>query len=194
MRFNKILLLNFCIVFGSIVPKVPLDPRICMQYLATHFRRGRVAQKFSSRVFDLKQLVVGLIYAESASIDASIYMLTDDDVAKALIHARARGVQVRVITEGSTAYDAKSKIPFLLKNKIPVHISPSKRGSIMHLKDVLFGRNVYGLPIALTGSANLTGGMTNNIETISLLVDSSIFAQSRQEFEGLRKEIITGWK
>lgn len=78
-----------------------------------------------------------------------IYTITDDRVAGPVLEAHARGVQVRLITEGSKELDLGSDVPRMRDAGIPVRIDTSEH--LMHHKFAIFD----GAEL-LTGSYNWT--------------------------------------
>lgn len=65
--------------------------------------------------------LINLINQSKSSIDAAIYMLTDGDIAQALINAHTRGVSVRVVTD-IISTDKYGKANQLAENGLPVYV------------------------------------------------------------------------
>lgn len=125
---------------------------------------------------ELDDALIALLDAATTSIDLCLYEFKLEDIADAVIDAQARGVEVRMVTDGDELEDsgtvalAAAGVPIVARN-------PGNR--IMHNKFVVVdGQAVW------TGSTNLTptGLLQNNNH--ALLVESTTMAEEfTREFE-----------
>jgi phosphatidylserine/phosphatidylglycerophosphate/cardiolipin synthase-like enzyme len=117
------------------------------------------------------------------SIDAAIYEMNSQPITDALIAAKQRGVNVRVVTDGDAGLDAPDTTITQLELKdIPV-TSDGTRGAQMHDKFVVIDQTY-----AWTGSTNLTHNGIYKQNNNAILIQSSKLAQNYTiEFEELFK-------
>lgn len=90
------------------------------------------------------------------------YGFTHADIAKALVEAHKRGVQVAVILDRSNSTAKYSEATFLANNGIPVYID--SQHPIMHNKVMIIdGRTL------ITGSFNFTKAAEKNAENTLII-------------------------
>ena len=94
-------------------------------------------------------MIVQHLNKTKKSIEVQAYSFTSSDIAKALVDAHKRGVQVRVILDKSQETEKYSSATFLNNGGIPVHID--RDFQIAHNKIMLLD----GIDI-ITGSFNFT--------------------------------------
>lgn len=139
--------------------------------------------------------LISLIEKEKKSVKAAVYSLMHQGIAKALIDAKNRGVQVEVIVD---PYSIKSRCPAnkMRDAHIPIFVwSPpvkysaksgkqiKERKSLMHDKFCILGDKYVW-----TGSFNFTfQGTSSNRENVVILESAQIAAQYLDEFERLKK-------
>jgi hypothetical protein len=126
--------------------------------------------------------VIALIKKAKKSIDLAIYNMNIDQIGYALNQAKARGVRVRVIYDGSTT---NSSI-YVLQG-IPTLASPQGSSySIMHNKFMVVDCDTDDANDAwlLTGSMNFTSNQVNTDANNFLMIqDKSLALAYRMEFE-----------
>jgi phosphatidylserine/phosphatidylglycerophosphate/cardiolipin synthase-like enzyme len=129
-------------------------------------------------------------------IDVAMYILTDRELSNALISARRRGVNVRVLLDGKSAEEiGYSKHHFLIERNVNVkldntHITyADKYEGIMHNKFAIIDNKVL-----LTGSYNWTHSAENlNNENLLIIKESQdLIDKYMSEFTKLwnRSEIV----
>lgn len=107
--------------------------------------------------------VVRVIDESNRSVRVAGYGFTSAPIAKALVAASRRGVDVRVVLDKSNHSARYSAVTFLANNGIPVRIN--SRYAIMHSKYVI----VDSMTVE-TGSMNFTkSGQSGNAENILIL-------------------------
>lgn len=112
-----------------------------------------------------ESLVVRTIDASQRSIRVAAYSFTSKPIAKALVAASRRGVDVKVVMDKSQRTERYSSATFLANMGIPVSID--SHYAIMHNKFMV----VDGATVQ-TGSFNYTkSAQTRNAENVVVLVD-----------------------
>lgn len=122
--------------------------------------------------------VVGLYAHATRYIYVSVYALTAPSVVKALVEAKHRGVDVRVITDRERLTDPKqhSAVNTLRLAGVPIRIN--RHDGLMHLKQV-----VIDDAINASGSANhTTSGNRYNDERLDVITDARLTAKAREKF------------
>lgn len=122
--------------------------------------------------------VVGLYAHANRYIYVSVYALTAPSVVKALIEAKRRGLDVRVITDRERLNDPKqrSAVSSLRLAGVPIRIN--RHDGLMHLKQV-----VIDDVINASGSANhTTSGNRYNDERLDVITDARVTAKARDKF------------
>ena len=125
--------------------------------------------------------IIDLINSAQKSIDIAIYSLTKKEIVAAIINAKNRGVEVRLITdrrESQTPYEKKQLI-LLKNNNIPIKIN--SHSGLMHLKITIVDSNFI-----VFGSYNYTDAATyDNDEIIAIINDKTIAIDFKNYFENL---------
>ena len=112
------------------------------------------------------------------SIYVSVYGMTSPAMVKALVEARKRGVDVRVITDRGRLDDAKQKTALETLRLAGVPIKLSRHDGLMHLKQVVIDDEVNA-----NGSMNhTTSGNRYNDERLDVITDMHVTARARQKF------------
>ncbi|MGC8865890.1 MAG: phospholipase D-like domain-containing protein [Bacteroidales bacterium] len=126
--------------------------------------------------------VIALIKKAKKSIDLAIYNMNIDQIGYALNQAKARGVRVRVIYDGST-----SNSSIYVLQGIPTLASPQGSSySIMHNKFLVIDCDTDNADDAwlLTGSMNFTTNqVTTDANNFLIIQDKSLALAYRMEFE-----------
>ncbi len=126
--------------------------------------------------------IIELIKKAKKSIDLAIYNMNIDQIGYALNQAKARGVRVRVIYDGST-----SNSSIYVLQGIPTLASPQGSSySIMHNKFMIVDCDTDNANDAwlLTGSMNFTSNqVSTDANNFLLIQDKSLALAYRMEFE-----------
>jgi phosphatidylserine/phosphatidylglycerophosphate/cardiolipin synthase-like enzyme len=107
--------------------------------------------------------------AETQILVSAYGLTTSSKVVEALIQARRRGVEVRVIADRTTPCERKSGLGPLAEAGVPISIDHSIR--IAHAKSMVIDSQV-----TLTGSMNWTGSAAHNSEDLNLVASKTIAA------------------
>jgi len=139
-----------------------------------------------------------LIGQAKSKIHAAVYMITDHQIAQALINAKARGVDVQLIVDTSTVDLEYGKGSFLRKNNIDIFVfreqtkdsqsknsrskhsrsKNSRYGALMHNKFALIDNQLW------TGSFNWTKNANmRNQENVVLTDEKEIYQPFEQQFK-----------
>ncbi len=128
----------------------------------------------------LKQ-VIGLYDRASRYIFVTVYGLTSPAAVQALIKAKKRGLDVRVITDRERLTDGKQRAAMssLRLSGIPVRVN--RHGGLMHLKQVVVDDEVN-----TNGSMNhTTSGNRYNDERLDVIRDRATSVKAREKFLSL---------
>jgi|TARA_R110001583_G_scaffold31043_8_gene106604 phosphatidylserine/phosphatidylglycerophosphate/cardiolipin synthase-like enzyme len=129
-------------------------------------------------------ILIGFIDRCNVSIDAAVYSITHDRISDALVRAKDRGVNVRVITDKTQSYNRWSDDKKLEEANIPVlKLGRAWRGS-MHNKFIIGDRKSLG-----TGSFNWTKNADkNNSENFVIIRLAYVVREFEKEFKNLWEE------
>ncbi len=132
---------------------------------------------------DCTTLLVDQINAAQKSIEVEAYTFTSFPIAKALVQAAARGVEVQVILD-KTQFDGQhfSVAPYLQKKGIPLY--EDNQVNIAHNKIMIFDQNTIE-----TGSFNFTKAAQNNNAENMLIIRNALLAKAYiQNFDIRQKQ------
>ncbi|HJR78181.1 MAG TPA: phospholipase D-like domain-containing protein [Nitrospiraceae bacterium] len=111
-------------------------------------------------------------------IYVSVYGMTSPAAVKALIEAKRRGVDVRIITDGGRLDDPKQRTALEALRLAGVPIRISRHDGLMHLKQVVIDDEVN-----VNGSMNqTTSGNRYNDERLDVINDPRVTARARRKF------------
>ena len=116
----------------------------------------------------IKKTILGLLDKAQPQDEVLIttFIMTDGDIAQALIKQHNQGVKVTVIADNSHALKDYSKVAELIKTGMPVYLHNPGSPDIMHNKFLIFDFKSYH-PVVLTGSYNPTNSAaTKNAENM----------------------------
>lgn len=153
---------------------------------------GCYKQAFFSPDDNVQEILVQLINQEKKSIKIAIFSFTDGKIAKALIDAVERGIQVEIIVDVSGLRDKFSKIEMLKAHGVKVTVYDPKNNTvynnIMHHKFVIFENNIGGKSLLWTGSYNFTKSATiNNQENVLVLDEIHLVQKYAHQFELIKE-------
>jgi phosphatidylserine/phosphatidylglycerophosphate/cardiolipin synthase-like enzyme len=126
---------------------------------------------------EIRPAILKLIYEADEQIDIQMYILTDQDVIKALERAEGRGVEVRIILDPNQRYNLKH-VDRLKREGVEIKWYPVNKPALMHRKMAIFDKEKV-----LLGSANWSrNGLTNNKEINVLIDDSEVVGKVTEVF------------
>ncbi len=145
---------------------------------------------------DIKAYLIRMIKEERKSIDGAMYMLTDKDVAQALVDAYVRGVKVRLVLDQISMGEKYGKGLFLQQSGIEVfvHAVPNINVfllPIMHHKFFIFGLNSsLQKSLVWTGSFNCTASAAKLHDENALMTDdASVIVEFKECFMMLMQRL-----
>jgi phosphatidylserine/phosphatidylglycerophosphate/cardiolipin synthase-like enzyme len=138
---------------------------------------GAVEVVCFSRAERCDDLLTGLIKGSKDRIYVAIYSFTSDRLAEALIEARRRGVDVRVVMERREANVTGSEYPRLLGAGVDVRLDANP--GLMHHKFMVIDGE-----IVVTGSYNWSAAAEErNDENLVVIRDRAVAGAFEREFE-----------
>ena len=130
-----------------------------------------------SRTMDCSSLIRYWISRANESVHVMVYGFTLDDLSEALIEAKGRGVEVKVVIERESAYWSGSEYERLLRAGVDVRLDGNPH--TMHHKVVVIDGK-----IVITGSYNWTWSAENrNDENVVILMDEGLAGSYEREFQ-----------
>jgi phosphatidylserine/phosphatidylglycerophosphate/cardiolipin synthase-like enzyme len=132
-----------------------------------------------SRVEQCDNLLINLISQAKKSVYVAIYSFTRDSLAKALIDAKNRGVEVKVVIEEENAYGQGSDYQILRDAGVDVRLDGNP--ALMHHKFMIVDGEIM-----VTGSYNWsTAAEDRNDENFVVIRDKAVVDRFTQEFNRL---------
>jgi phosphatidylserine/phosphatidylglycerophosphate/cardiolipin synthase-like enzyme len=125
-------------------------------------------------------------------IFVAVYGLTSPLTVKALIEAKRRGVDVRVVTDRQRLEDMKQQTALSTLREAGIPIKINRHDGLMHLKQAVIDDEINA-----NGSMNqTTSGNRYNDERLDIIRDHAITVKAREKFLSLWKdqERFTEWK
>lgn len=111
-------------------------------------------------------------------IYVSVYGLTYPPAVKALVEAKKRGVDVRMLTDQERAQDVKQRTALETLRMAGIPIRINRHEGLMHLKQVVIDDEVNA-----SGSMNhTTSGNRYNDERMDVITDRAISVKAREKF------------
>jgi phosphatidylserine/phosphatidylglycerophosphate/cardiolipin synthase-like enzyme len=119
---------------------------------------------------DCAAFAVDAIDAAEKEVLVNAYSLTaGSEIVEALVRAKQRGVDVKLIADKTTPCERKTGVDPLARAGVPIWIDRGVR--IAHAKVMVIDRKV-----TLTGSMNWTAGAARNSDDISLVASEAVAA------------------
>lgn len=125
-------------------------------------------------------------------IFVAVYGLTSPLVVKALVDAKKRGVDVRILTDRERFQDPKQRMALSTLREAGILIKMNQHDGLMHLKQVVVDDEVN-----TNGSMNhTTSGNRYNDERMDVIRDHALTVKAREKFLSLWKDHarFTEWK
>jgi len=111
-------------------------------------------------------------------IYVAIYGLTSPRAVEAMVAAKKRGVDVRLITDAQRTEDVKQRTALQTLHLAGIPILVNTHDGLMHLKQVVIDDEVN-----TTGSMNhTTSGNRYNDERLDVIIDHAITVKAREKF------------
>ena len=136
--------------------------------------------------------VVQLYGRAQRYIFVAVYGLTSPLSVKALVTAKKRGVDVRIITDRERFQDSKQRMALSTLREADIPIKINRHDGLMHLKQVVIDDEIN-----INGSMNhTTSGNRYNDERVDVIRDYAMTIRARDKFLMMWKdqERFTEWK
>lgn len=144
---------------------------ITNQSITAPVKRESLLQYCFSPGGDCKSYILYWIERANSSIHVLIYSFTLDDIGNALIQAKNRGVDVKVVMEEDNANSIGSEY-YHLRNA-GIDIRHDTRSALMHDKVAIIDNHII-----ITGSFNWTASANNSNNENLVVIDSSSWASA----------------
>jgi phosphatidylserine/phosphatidylglycerophosphate/cardiolipin synthase-like enzyme len=125
-------------------------------------------------------------------IYVSVYGLTSPRAVKALVAAKKRGVDVRMLTDQERTQDIKQHTALQTLSLAGIPIRVNQHDGLMHLKQVVIDDEINA-----SGSMNhTTSGNAYNDERMDIIIDRAISLKVREHFMAMWNDHtrFTEWK
>ncbi|WP_039917284.1 phospholipase D-like domain-containing protein [Cellvibrio mixtus] len=141
-----------------------------------------IAEAHFSPGEDCRRQLLDLLISARQSIDISVFTISDDRLANAILTAYQRKVHVRLITDNDKAQDQGSDIYYLINHGLPVRMDSTENH--MHHKFAVIDKKIL-----VNGSFNWTRSATDyNQENILVTDEPKLVSAYLEEFENLWQE------
>jgi len=178
------------LIISLLVNILLLNELLTERTSSVSFEKGQVDYAFTSLVNDPKTLLLHAIDNAASSLDIAIYNFDDKDIAEAVIRAKNRGVNIRIITDAEKSEkDSRAAIlDELSLNQIEVKVDQTRK---MHLKTAIIDHH-----LVVTGSYNYTEASANeNLEQMITLSNEELADEWTEIFTTLwNKNQLKSWK
>jgi phosphatidylserine/phosphatidylglycerophosphate/cardiolipin synthase-like enzyme len=157
----------------------PYTTTLTTTVVSTRITGGVVEYVCFSRVEQCDSMLINLISQARKSIYVAMYSFTRDGLASALVDAKNRGVEVKVIMEEENAYVQGSDYRMLKEAGVDVRLDGNP--ALMHHKFMIVDGE-----LVVTGSYNWsTAAEDRNDENFVVIRDKEVVDRFTQEFNRL---------
>lgn len=148
---------------------------------------SKISVYFSPQDKIITNYIIPLINNASKYIYVPVFVITHKDFNQALINAKNRGVDVKIIVDATAAGAKYSSVKFLRENKIPV--KAENRPGKMHMKSIMIDDKY-----TIFGSMNFTkSGERYNDENVLIIENPALTKAFKEQFLHFWKEIPDKW-
>lgn len=114
----------------------------------------------------------------------AVYVLTSPRAVEAMVAAKKRGVDVRLITDRQRTEDVKQRTALHTLHLAGIPILVNEHDALMHLKQVVIDDEV-----STSGSMNhTTSGNRYNDERLDVITDHALTVKAREKFLAMWKD------
>jgi len=157
----------------------------------------KIERVFFTPDYDVRSMLLDLIACEQSFIYMAAFLLTDEQIAHALVEAKQRGVDVQVVADRYCCASRYGKTKILQSGGVALYVyyglrkDGSRMSNIMHNKFILFGNNILNRSLLWTGSLNFThSARLKNQENVLLLDSEALIKEYKQQFELLKERCV----
>ena len=153
----------------------------------TNLGNSKISVYFSPQDRVITNKIIKLIDNAKNYVYVPVFVITHRDFSAALIRAKSRGVDVKIIVDATSAGQKYSSVKYLRDNKIPV--KAENRAGKMHMKSIIIDDKY-----SVIGSMNFTkSGEKYNDENVLIIDNTQIAVVFKSEFLHYWKEIPDKW-
>ena len=147
----------------------------------------KISVYFSPQDKIITNYIIKLIDNAKSYVYIPVFVITHKDFNNALIRAKNRGVDIKIIVDATSAGQKYSSVKFLRENKIPVKVE--NRAGKMHMKSIIIDGQY-----SIIGSMNFTkSGENYNDENVLILDNPKIASAFKTDFLHYWNEIPDKW-
>jgi phospholipase D len=127
---------------------------------------------------DCESLIIREIDAAESDIDIAAFQFTSKNISKALLRARNRGYDIRIIIDRTSKH---TEAVGMLRGRAVVRVA--RKYKIQHSKYILTGNKVLTRSYNFTYNAN-----KRNSENLILIEDKDVYMEYKENFDKMWKE------
>lgn len=196
MKFNKkylcITLMSIFLIYilvgcsPVILEKSPASTNTAISSDTADTNTDSTSYYFSKANQHPDEALINIINSSKETLNIAIYSLTKKEIVNAIINAKNRGVNVRLITdkEESSYKSEKPQLALLKKNGIPIKIN--SHSGLMHLKVTIADKST-----TTTGSYNYTESATNKNDEVLVVIKGETTATTfENQFDNMWNDTV----
>lgn len=139
---------------------------------------AKISYYFSQPDHKTDLQLIKVIDGAAKSLDIAVYSITKKEIVNAILNAKTKGVDIRLITDSKEAKNKFQKKALLSLKKAGIPIKINDHQGLMHLKITIADND-----IVTTGSYNYSAGATyNNDEVLVVINDQKIASDFEDKF------------
>lgn len=147
----------------------------------TNVDGGNISYYFSNEGEKPDKQLINLINSSTKTLDIAIYSLTKKDIVDAIISAKKRNVNVRLMSDKTEAATKAQKEELILIKDAGIPIKMNTHSGLLHDKYTVVDGSVVA-----TGSFNYTNNATNtNDENLIIIRDSNVAQGYDKNFDDM---------
>ncbi|MFH1234426.1 MAG: phospholipase D-like domain-containing protein [Candidatus Diapherotrites archaeon] len=176
----RLALLFLALGFGlGYLAQAELDTAPVLQQQSGSILPGENAFLYACPQDACAERLVEFMGSASKSLHIMIYSLTKQEIADAIVAAKEKGLDVKVVMDKGQAAGAHSLDEFLIESGVQVKIVDPPGYAIMHNKVAVADGNAFS-----TGSFNYTQNAdSGNAENLLIVKDRAMAEKMEKEFE-----------
>lgn len=148
---------------------------------------SKISVYFSPQDKIITTRIINLLDSAKSYIYVPVFVITHKDFNNALIRAKNRGLDVKIIVDATSAGQKYSSVKLLRENKLPV--KAENRAGKMHMKSIIIDDKY-----SIIGSMNFTkSGERYNDENILIIENPKLTRAFKKEFLHFWNEIPDKW-
>lgn len=162
------------VVMPTVPPPTPTPPPASgALWYKVYFTSPKYPDRAADHTGGLDNQLAALINTAQSSVDMAIYQLDSASVVQALLDAKKRGANVRVVTDISIFNDAKENPPFKKLEAAKIPVVAGNPNAIMHNKFVVVDKQAVW-----TGAWNFTENDTYRYNNNGIVIHSPELARN----------------